>query len=151
MALAYYMIFEKGHRPDLRRALTKRSGVQGAIDQFSSGTLPFLPKPASERGEVGAGAGLEAEPVSGVEQFGLDEADALAQRSWTDMVAQVGSMTLFPKAESWYMGANIPGKPRQLINFPSVCGYAAMCHEVAGHDYRGFIKTTLSGTEDAPR
>jgi len=85
---------------------------------------------------------------NGIDHF---EADQQAERSWTDMVAQAGSMTLFPKAESWYMGANIPGKPRQLVNFPSVCGYAALCHEVAGHDYRGFIKTTLSGTENAPR
>jgi hypothetical protein len=67
------------------------------------------------------------------------------------MVAQVGSMTLFPKAESWYMGANIPGKPRQLINFPSVSGYADLCHDVARHDYRGFIRNTLSGMETAPK
>ena len=84
-------------------------------------------------------------------RIGLFEADALAERSWTDMVAQVGSMTLFPKAESWYMGANIPGKPRQLINFPSVSGYADLCHDVARHDYRGFIRNTLSGMETAPK
>jgi cyclohexanone monooxygenase len=27
-------------------------------------------------------------------------------------------MTLFPKADSWYMGANIPGKPREMLMYP---------------------------------
>lgn len=40
-------------------------------------------------------------------------------------------MTLFPKADSWYMGANVPGKPRQLLNYPSVVGYAEICDAVA--------------------
>ena len=47
-------------------------------------------------------------------------------------------MTLFPKADSWYMGANIPGKPRQLLNYPSVVGYAEICDQVADAGYRGF-------------
>ena len=48
-------------------------------------------------------------------------------------------MTLFPEADSWYMGANIPGKARQLINFPSVSGYVARCEDVANVGYRGFV------------
>jgi hypothetical protein len=55
------------------------------------------------------------------------------------MVAQAGAMTLFPEANSWYMGANIPGRKRQLINFPSVSGYVALCEEVANEGYRGFM------------
>ena len=47
-------------------------------------------------------------------------------------------MTLFPKAKSWYMGDNIPGKKRQLINFPSVSTYAQICADVAANGYRGF-------------
>jgi len=37
------------------------------------------------------------------------------------------------------MGANIPGKKRQLINFPSVSGYVALCEDVANEGYRGFV------------
>jgi hypothetical protein len=37
------------------------------------------------------------------------------------------------------MGANIPGRKRQLINFPSVSGYVALCEEVANEGYRGFM------------
>lgn len=66
------------------------------------------------------------------------EPDAAAEREWTEMVEQFGAMTLFPKTDSWYMGANIPGKRRQLINFPSVAVYSQMCSEVAANAYRGF-------------
>jgi cation diffusion facilitator CzcD-associated flavoprotein CzcO len=69
----------------------------------------------------------------------LFEADPVAETVWTEMVAQAGAMTLFPEADSWYMGANIPGKKRQLINFPSVSGYVALCEDVANEGYRGFL------------
>ena len=73
---------------------------------------------------------------NGVDLF---EADPAAETGWTEMVAQAGAMTLFPEADSWYMGANIPGKKRQLINFPSVSGYVALCEDVANEGYRGFV------------
>ena len=73
---------------------------------------------------------------NGVDLF---EADPAAETGWTEMVAQAGAMTLFPEADSWYMGANIPGKKRQLINFPSVSGYVALCEDVANEEYRGFV------------
>lgn len=65
------------------------------------------------------------------------------------MVAQAGAMTLFPEADSWYMGANIPGKKRQLINFPSVSTYAAVCDDVAREAYRGFALGTSENEEFA--
>lgn len=82
---------------------------------------------------------------------GFDHFDAepQAEESWTEMVAQVGAMTLFPEADSWYMGANIPGKKRQLINFPSVSGYAAFCSGVARDGYSGFAATTFANKECA--
>jgi len=47
--------------------------------------------------------------------------------------------TLFPKANSWYMGANIPGKPRQLLNYPGGLPlYLARCAECAEAGYTGF-------------
>jgi len=42
-----------------------------------------------------------------IERF---ESDPDAEAGWTEMGAQVGTMTLFPEADSWYMGANIPEK-----------------------------------------
>lgn len=74
--------------------------------------------------------------------FDLFDAEPRAEDGWTEMVAQAGAMTLFPEADSWYMGANIPGKKRQLINFPSVSAYAAICDQVARDAYRGFTAST---------
>jgi cation diffusion facilitator CzcD-associated flavoprotein CzcO len=66
------------------------------------------------------------------------EAEEDAEREWTEGVAAIGSMTLFPRAMSWYMGDNIPGKPRQLLNYPSVIGFAKISEDVAADGYRGF-------------
>lgn len=72
----------------------------------------------------------------------LFEADPQVEAGWSEMVAQAGAMTLFPEADSWYMGANIPGKKRQLINFPSLSIYASICGDVARDAYRGFAAST---------
>ena len=52
---------------------------------------------------------------------------------------EVANTTLYPKAASWYMGANIPGKPRLFL--PYVGGvdiYRSKCDEVAANGYEGF-------------
>ncbi len=62
-----------------------------------------------------------------------------AEDFWVDHVNEVGNMTLYPKADSWYMGANVPGKPRVFL--PYVGGleiYRGICDDVADDDYRGF-------------
>lgn len=79
----------------------------------------------------------------------LFEGKPAAETGWTEMVAAAGAMTLFPEAASWYMGANIPGKKRQLINFPSVSGYAALCDEEAAGSYAGFAFEKLT-RKDGP-
>ncbi len=54
-------------------------------------------------------------------------------------VAEVGSMTLFPKADSWYMGANVPGKPRVFLPYIGGVGaFREKCDEVAADGYEGF-------------
>ena len=51
----------------------------------------------------------------------------------------IGDMTLFDRADSWYVGANIPGKPRELLNFPGgVPFYAESCRTCAEDGYSGF-------------
>ncbi|MFN9927669.1 MAG: flavin-containing monooxygenase [Phenylobacterium sp.] len=65
------------------------------------------------------------------------EADDAAQEAWVDRVRQAAAGTLFPKAASWYMGANIPGKPRVFMPFIGP-GYRATCDAVAAEGYRGF-------------
>ncbi|MDB5452962.1 MAG: putative monooxygenase, partial [Caulobacteraceae bacterium] len=75
----------------------------------------------------------------GERQRSVIEATAAAQAAWVEHVNEVASMTLFPKAASWYMGANVPGKPRVFM--PYIGGlplYRAKCEEVAAAGYEGF-------------
>jgi len=64
-------------------------------------------------------------------------ADAVAQEDWVAHVRAVADKTLFPRAASWYMGANIPGKPRVFMPYIG-SGYRKTCNEVAAEGYRGF-------------
>jgi cyclohexanone monooxygenase len=67
------------------------------------------------------------------------EATQDAEDAWVAHVNEVANMTLFPKANSWYMGANIPGKPRVFLPYVGgVPAYRAKCAEVANNGYEGF-------------
>ncbi|MBM4203525.1 MAG: NAD(P)/FAD-dependent oxidoreductase [Gammaproteobacteria bacterium] len=68
-------------------------------------------------------------------QTGLDHEDA-----WVAHVNEVAHATLFPKAGSWYMGANIPGKPRVFMPYAGGVGpYRELCDSVAKDNWRGFV------------
>jgi cyclohexanone monooxygenase len=72
-------------------------------------------------------------------KIGQIEADERAENDWVAHVNDVADATLYPQANSWYTGANIPGKPRVFM--PYVAGldkYRKICDEVAANDYRGF-------------
>jgi cation diffusion facilitator CzcD-associated flavoprotein CzcO len=65
---------------------------------------------------------------------------------WTSHVGEVAAGTLFPRANSWYMGANIPGKPRVFMPYlGGFAGYKGICDEVAGNGYDGFVLTSRMG------
>jgi cyclohexanone monooxygenase len=69
----------------------------------------------------------------------LIEACTQAEEQWVAHVNEVADMTLYPTCNSWYLGANIPGKPRvflPLLGFPD---YVAKCKEVVANDYEGFM------------
>ena len=67
------------------------------------------------------------------------EATVEAEDAWVAHVAEVGDMTLFPRASSWYVGANIPGKPRVFMPYVGGVGpYRVRCDEVAKRGYEGF-------------
>jgi len=68
------------------------------------------------------------------------EADAGAQADWVTHVNEVAGRTLMMKAASWYLGANVPGKPRVFMPYVGGVGtYRVICDEVANDGYRGFI------------
>ncbi|MEZ5659569.1 MAG: NAD(P)/FAD-dependent oxidoreductase [Burkholderiaceae bacterium] len=66
-------------------------------------------------------------------------ADPKAQDAWVAHVNEVAGATVFPHCNSWYLGANVPGKARvfmPLLGFPA---YAEKCRQVAANDYEGFL------------
>ena len=72
---------------------------------------------------------------------GIDRIEATegAEEEWVAHVNEVAHRTLFVLANSWYMGANVPGKPRLFM--PYVGGFAVYrrrCQEVARDGYPGF-------------
>ncbi len=68
------------------------------------------------------------------------EASPDAEQEWRDQVHEIAAMTLFPRADSWYMGANVPGKRREMLNWPGGLQlYRLACQAAADADYRGFI------------
>ena len=67
------------------------------------------------------------------------EPERQAEDAWVDHVNTVAAKTLMQGCNSWYVGANIPGKPRVFL--PYVGGfprYEARCSEVAANGYAGF-------------
>ena len=52
---------------------------------------------------------------------------------------EVAAQTLYPRADSWYMGANVPGKPRVFMPYIGGVGtYRQICDNIAADGYRGF-------------
>jgi cyclohexanone monooxygenase len=69
------------------------------------------------------------------------EAKPEAQQAWVAHVNEIVNMTLMPGANSWYMSANIPGKPKAFLPYlglEGVGGYRKKCDEVAANGYEGF-------------
>jgi cyclohexanone monooxygenase len=83
-----------------------------------------------------------------IEHLDLHEASSIeaspeAESAWVEHVAEIAAGTLFPKANSWFLGANIPGKPRVLL--PYVGGaarYREICDGIVSRGYEGFLIET---------
>ncbi|MCI2423126.1 NAD(P)/FAD-dependent oxidoreductase [Saccharopolyspora sp. K220] len=70
------------------------------------------------------------------------EAVAEAEQQWGAHVNEVAAATLYPRAASWYMGANVPGKPRVFMPYIGGVGvYREVCQSIADDGYRGFRLT----------
>ncbi|HTX63449.1 MAG TPA: cyclohexanone monooxygenase, partial [Acidimicrobiales bacterium] len=77
------------------------------------------------------------------------EATEEAETEWMHHVEALASKTLFPTADSFYVGANIPGKPRVFMAYLGGVGaYRARCDEVAASSYVGFVTREMAGGTD---
>jgi cyclohexanone monooxygenase len=80
---------------------------------------------------------LQHMEAQGVQTF---EADPAAEDAWVQHVNDIASATLFPQGGSWYLGANVAGKPRVFMPYAAGVGaYRDICEDVAADDFRGFV------------
>jgi cyclohexanone monooxygenase len=84
-----------------------------------------------------------ADCIEHVERTGTAtiEAKPEAAEQWVQYVNTVAGFTLFPTCNSWYLGANIAGKPRVFMPLPGFPPYAEQCRTVAANGYDGFELT----------
>ncbi len=90
-----------------------------------------------------------AEGIAHLRERGLAsiEPTAEAEAQWVARVDAVAQHTLFLTCNSWYLGANIPGKPRRFM--PMACGfpmYAELCAQAADSGYEGFVLNPLQAS-----
>jgi cation diffusion facilitator CzcD-associated flavoprotein CzcO len=70
------------------------------------------------------------------------DVDPQAEVDWVQHVNDIADQTMYMLADSWYLGANIPGKPRVFMPYAGGVGpYRERCEEIAGSDYVGFIQS----------
>ena len=66
------------------------------------------------------------------------EATLEAERDWVAHVNSVAAQTIYPSCNSWYLGANVPGKTRVFMPLPGFPAYVEKCEAVAAKGYAGF-------------
>jgi cyclohexanone monooxygenase len=95
---------------------------------------------------------LIAEVIEGLSREGLDliEPEPAAQDAWVEHVNAVASGTLYPQCNSWYLGANVPGKPRVFMPYLGFPAYVAKCEEVVARGFEGFVRTSAPSTAALP-
>jgi cyclohexanone monooxygenase len=74
-------------------------------------------------------------------EHGLSRIEATheAEQGWREECLELVKPTLFPQADSWYMGANIPGKQREILMYSGgVPMYMAALGECAANGYDGY-------------
>ena len=64
-----------------------------------------------------------------------------AEDTWVEIVNQRGAMSFYPRCNSWYLGANVPGKPRVFMPYLGFPAYSEKLQQVIANDYEGFEAT----------
>ena len=79
--------------------------------------------------------------IGHLRERGLRQIEAIpaAETAWVMHVAETAERSLRPSCNSWYVGANIPDKPRVFMPyFGGLPAYRRKCDEVAANGYEGF-------------
>ncbi len=85
-------------------------------------------------------AGFIAQQIRWLDTRGITRIEAVgsAENEWTGLVNQRSEATLYPRCNSWYLGANVPGKPRVFMPYIGWPDYVQRLEEIAGAKYPGF-------------
>jgi len=137
---------------DKRLAESWAEGPRGYLGLLTSGfpNLFMISGPGTPAAVSNAIAAIEqqvewiADCMLYMRERGYTQIDATpeAEAMWTDHVRDVANTTLMPRANSWYMGANVPGKPRVFLAYLGGLGaYRMRCADVAFMGYDGFKLT----------
>jgi cyclohexanone monooxygenase len=84
---------------------------------------------------------LIADTVAYLQAHGMTtiEPTAEAEAAWVAHANEEGDRSLYPRANSWYMGSNVPGKPRVLLPYVGGVGrYRELCERVVANGFEGF-------------
>jgi cation diffusion facilitator CzcD-associated flavoprotein CzcO len=72
-------------------------------------------------------------------KFSRIESTAAADDAWTEHIGELANASLFPRVDSWFMSANVPGKARQIAGYPGgLPNFVQKLNETAGRGYEGF-------------
>jgi cyclohexanone monooxygenase len=83
-----------------------------------------------------------ADVIEHMERSGIATIDTTpeSEAQWRDVLEEAANQTLFPRADSWYVGANIEGKPRSfMIYMGGFDKYSRTCDELVTNGYEGFV------------
>lgn len=73
---------------------------------------------------------------------------SVQEDAWMQGVQDIVKRTLYLKANSWYLGANVPGKPKVFLPYLGGHGnYRKKCDEAAAKGYEGFVLTRAGARE----
>jgi len=82
-------------------------------------------------------------------ELGAIEPTADSEEAWAAEVSGIANATLFPRTDSWWTGANIPGKPRYFSAYLGGMLYYQRISEVTAKDYEGFVFERAHRADDA--
>ena len=73
------------------------------------------------------------------------EATRAAEREWLEHAAELGRITVYRNANSWYVGGNIAGKPRTILPYLGGVGpFRERCEQIAHDGYPGFLAVSAA-------
>ena len=82
-------------------------------------------------------------------ELGAVEPTADSEEAWSAEVSGIANATLFPRTDSWWTGANVPGKPRYFSAYLGGSLYYHRISEVTAKDYEGFVFEKAHRADDA--